>query len=312
MAPFLMSLVSDSDHWMFISSNGALTAGRQGSRPRAVPLLHRRPDPRQPGPDRQQDHPAGHPRRADSALGALLPALRGSVPDHPEPRPRASTATGSSSRRSTTTSGCRSRAEWMTSERFGFVRRAPWSTWRTGPAAVEVLDGIQNLLPAASSAASSWNTAPWRTATRRTSSSPRLASACSSSARSRVDRPEPSEALRVNVVWSEGLEPRHAPAFRGPARPLPAWPGVEAETLVRGRRGAYFLNAHSCWRPGRKDWIIVADVEPGRGRRRRALGSCSPGPDLRAPARRGRGARHTEPGADRGRAPTGSSAPVTS
>ncbi|MEM2275514.1 MAG: hypothetical protein QXU43_00315, partial [Thermoproteota archaeon] len=29
MPPFLMSLVSDSDHWFFISSNGALTAGRR-------------------------------------------------------------------------------------------------------------------------------------------------------------------------------------------------------------------------------------------------------------------------------------------
>ena len=28
MRPFLMSLVSESDHWMFISSNGGLTSGR--------------------------------------------------------------------------------------------------------------------------------------------------------------------------------------------------------------------------------------------------------------------------------------------
>src|SRR5262245_14606047 len=28
MRPFFMSIVSDADHWMFISSNGALTAGR--------------------------------------------------------------------------------------------------------------------------------------------------------------------------------------------------------------------------------------------------------------------------------------------
>ena len=28
MAPFFISLVSDGDHWMFISSNGGLTAGR--------------------------------------------------------------------------------------------------------------------------------------------------------------------------------------------------------------------------------------------------------------------------------------------
>lgn len=29
MRPFFMSVVSDSHHWMFISSNGALTAGRK-------------------------------------------------------------------------------------------------------------------------------------------------------------------------------------------------------------------------------------------------------------------------------------------
>ena len=29
MDPFLMSLTSSDNHWMFISSNGALTAGRK-------------------------------------------------------------------------------------------------------------------------------------------------------------------------------------------------------------------------------------------------------------------------------------------
>ena len=31
MRPFFMSIVSDSHHWMFISSNGALSAGRKNS-----------------------------------------------------------------------------------------------------------------------------------------------------------------------------------------------------------------------------------------------------------------------------------------
>jgi len=31
MRPFFMSIVSDSDHWLFISSNGGLTAGRKNS-----------------------------------------------------------------------------------------------------------------------------------------------------------------------------------------------------------------------------------------------------------------------------------------
>jgi hypothetical protein len=31
MRPFFMSIISDSNHWMFISSNGGLTAGRKDS-----------------------------------------------------------------------------------------------------------------------------------------------------------------------------------------------------------------------------------------------------------------------------------------
>ena len=31
MRPFFMSIVSDTNHWMFISSNGGITAGRQNA-----------------------------------------------------------------------------------------------------------------------------------------------------------------------------------------------------------------------------------------------------------------------------------------
>jgi len=31
MKPFFMSIVSDSNHWMFISSNGGLSAGRKNA-----------------------------------------------------------------------------------------------------------------------------------------------------------------------------------------------------------------------------------------------------------------------------------------
>ena len=31
MRPFFMSIVSDSNHWLFISSNGGLTAGRKNA-----------------------------------------------------------------------------------------------------------------------------------------------------------------------------------------------------------------------------------------------------------------------------------------
>ncbi len=36
MAPFFISLVSDSDHWLFVASNGGLTAGRWPNRRASV------------------------------------------------------------------------------------------------------------------------------------------------------------------------------------------------------------------------------------------------------------------------------------
>ena len=39
MDPFLMSLTSSDNHWMFISSNGALTAGREKRRLLLFPYI---------------------------------------------------------------------------------------------------------------------------------------------------------------------------------------------------------------------------------------------------------------------------------
>jgi hypothetical protein len=40
LRPFFMSIVSDSDHWMFISSNGGLSAGRKNADYALFPLLY--------------------------------------------------------------------------------------------------------------------------------------------------------------------------------------------------------------------------------------------------------------------------------
>jgi hypothetical protein len=41
MNPFFMTIVSDVDHWMFISSTGGLTCGRKNADIRIIPILHR-------------------------------------------------------------------------------------------------------------------------------------------------------------------------------------------------------------------------------------------------------------------------------
>jgi hypothetical protein len=150
---------------------------------------------------------------------------------------------------------------WMSSERFGFVRRATLVNQGAGPVAIELLDGIQNLLPHGltrrfqmeySTLADGYKEAELERETGlalfRLSSVP-------------TDRAEPSEALRVTTVWSEGLD--------SPARLLSAAQldrfregrPVQEETEVRGRRGAYFLNARLTLPvDAQKKWHVVAEV----------------------------------------------------
>ena len=69
-----------------------------------------------------------------------------------------------------------------------------------------------------------------------------------------VDRPEPSESLRVNIAWSVGLD---AEARLLSTVQLDAFcrGGITQETDIHGRRGAYFLKA-SLTLPaqGEKEW----------------------------------------------------------
>jgi len=66
MAPFLMSLVSGSDQWMFASSTGALTAGRRDADNALFPYYT---------DDKIQDHHPCDDGRADGFVGAAFVAF---------------------------------------------------------------------------------------------------------------------------------------------------------------------------------------------------------------------------------------------
>ena len=91
MPPFLMSMVSDSNHWIFLSNNGALAAGRGDPDPRAVPSQTH------DGLHEEQAQVGGKTvlrvRWGSRVQSAAFPAIRGTLRDHPT-SPRASTATG--------------------------------------------------------------------------------------------------------------------------------------------------------------------------------------------------------------------------
>jgi hypothetical protein len=261
LAPFLVALASDGDHWMFLSSTGALTAGRRSPDHALFPYTT---------DDRLHDA-AEHtgPRtivrvRGEEGIRLWEPFSVRGAGLYRTSRDLAKNVTSNKLRFEEVNHdlGLTFTYQWMTSGRFGFVRRA--SLRNDGAAAVhgEILDGVQNLMPAGlgrrfqmeySTLADGYKDSELDAATGlamfRLSSIP-------------VDAAEPSEALRTTAVWSAGLDDG---ATLLSSRQLEAYRHGEAassERRVRGQRGAYFRTSGLALAPGQQRvWYLVADVE---------------------------------------------------
>ena len=79
-----------------------------------------------------------------------------------------------------------------------------------------------------------------------------------------VDRAEPSEALKANVVWSAGLA---SPTYLVSSRQLQAFrlgKPVSGETECKGEKGAYLVVSSLSLAPGgQQAWTLVANVNQG-------------------------------------------------
>ncbi|HLQ50514.1 MAG TPA: hypothetical protein VK129_03395, partial [Terriglobales bacterium] len=242
MPPFLMSLVSDSDHWLFISSNGGLTAGRRDPDHALFPYCT----------DDQV-----HDTQDQTGSKTLIVVTRNKKDFLWEPFSRRYDKLYRVSRNlyksvfsnkiifeeiNHDLSLAFSYA-WFTSERFGFIRRAVLTNQGADPAVLELLDGIQNVLPYGitrrfqmeySTLADGYKVSELVDETGvgifRLSSIP-------------TDKAEPSEALRATAIWSEGLEAAKRLLSSSQLDRFRQRHSVREETEIRGRRGAYFLNA---------------------------------------------------------------------
>ncbi|WP_296666326.1 hypothetical protein [Demequina sp.] len=261
MEPFFMSVVSSSDHWMFVSSSGGLTAGRREPDNALFPYYT---------DDRIHD--------ASDTTGAvtLIRAVRDGRAALWEPfssrqdglyrRSRALYKSVQGDRlvfeEINHDLGLEFRYSWSTSERYGFVRHAHLRN--TGDTAVDValLDGIRNVLPALISRRFQLEYSTLVDGYKRTelADGSRLALFRLSSVP--VDNAEPSEALRVNTAWATGLAEFEVVLSTVQCDAFRRGEAVEPESDVCGRRGAYLVSTSLSLAPGESgDWLIVADVE---------------------------------------------------
>ena len=258
MAPFLMSVVSDGDRWMFISSTGALTCGRGDATAALFPYetddrLHAAAG--RVGPVTSLRVSTGTEvtswrpfrGRTDGITRTIYKAVIGNSVVFEEVAPDL---------------GLRLRYRWESSDRFGFVRTVELDSMRHDAVAVDVIDGLLGVLPHGLAPAFYQRMSNLSNAYKRSELiDPATRLALFSLEALVTDQAEPAESLRASAVWTSGFEGAAVSLDERAVAGFDAGDGADPSTILTGRRGAYLLSGSFELAPGaRRTWRIVGDV----------------------------------------------------
>lgn len=260
LEPFFMSIVSSSDHWLFISSSGGLSAGRVSAEQSLFPyytedkltensentgsktiMLVRRGDRTrlwEPFSVRQQGQYEVERNLYKNATGTALifEEINHSL-------------------------GLAYRYAWRTGDRFGFIKTSWLRNIGDSGCHMELLDGLQNILPANVASATQSTFSVLLDGYKRSELDAETGLAIFALNSTLTDLAEPSESLLATTVFQVGLEPADYLLSSLQLDRFRLGDCVETETEIRGRRGAYFVHARLELAPDEeRSWHIVADV----------------------------------------------------
>ncbi len=260
MRPFFMTIVSDSNHWMFISSNGGLTAGRKNAEFALFPYY------------------------TDDKITALAETTGCKSIFRIQKNDKIFLWEPFSERQAGLYTITRNlyknefgnkvvfeeinedlevtfRYQWNSSDQFGFVRKATLVNNSDENLAISILDGFQDLLPYGVGSDIQGIRSNLVDAYKKCELEADSGLGIYALSAIIVDKAEPSEALKANLVWSLGLE---NPTYLLSSSQLNNFRrGIELqqEVDVKAEKGAYFLNADITLSANQeKSWLQVANV----------------------------------------------------
>lgn len=258
--PFFMSLVSSSDHWLYLSSTGGLSAGRVSAEQALFPYYTE---------DKltENNENTGHKsiflvKRADKTN--IWEPFSERYRDNYHIRRNIYKNTPSTMvvfEELNLDLGVTYRYSWRTSEKYGFIK----SSWliNTGDSdcLVEFVDGIQNIMPANMTSQTQLTFSCLLDAYKRNELDAGTGLAIFALNSTLTDLAEPSESLLATTVAQVGLD--HADYLLSSTQLVNFRRGEELvqEVEMRGRRGSYFTHALINLVPNSEaSWHLFADV----------------------------------------------------
>jgi hypothetical protein len=260
MRPFFMSIVSDSNHWMFISSNGGLSAGRKDSESALFSYY------------------------TDDKIteSAEITGSKTILQVHKEHKtflwePFSSKYEGvyNITRNIYKNSygnkivfeeinndlGLTFRYQWNSSDAFGFVKKSAIVNNNTSKINVTVLDGLQNLLPSGVNSGLQNSSSNLVDAYKKCELETDSGLGVYALSAFIVDKAEPSEALKANIVWSIGIKNPMYLLSSLQLKNFRTGKPLNQEVDIKAEKGAYFIVSDIDLEGSQeKSWMFIANV----------------------------------------------------
>lgn len=261
MPDFFISIVSDSDHWMFISSNCSVSAGRKDRDNALFPYYT---------DDKIHDYKGKTGSKSyflvkkDGKTFLWEPFTENSLRFYNATRNIYKNVYSNKIifEEINTELGLSFRYGWYNSEKFGFVKESTLNNISGKPIAVDMLDGLLNILPYGVTYGFQNEYSNLADAYKKNEKAEDSTLGLFMLSAIPVDRAEPSEALFATTVWTTGLgrevsilvsEHQVGKFIKGET--------VKSEENIRGARGAYFVNSKINLNANdRQRWFTIAEI----------------------------------------------------
>ena len=270
MEPFLMTVVSDSNLWMFISSTGALTAGRVDADHALFPY--------------ETDDRIHHAVGVSGPITVIARTISGNRELwRPFGRELTAQCTRSISKSVLGDQlifeerhlgwGIGFRSTWAPSRSHGWTRTVEVIGHDDHDIDLEVLDGVIDVMPAGIDALTEQIRSNLVNAYKRSEVGPWGTLAVFSVESLLTDRAEPAESLTATIVWSSGFPDADIDLDARSVAAMVEGRRTEPGTLVTGRPGAYLLRGRVVVPAAESvSWMLVADTGLDHADVRSAIG----------------------------------------
>jgi len=260
MDPFFMSIVSGSDFWMFVSSTGGLTAGRKNPDNALFPYY---------------TDDVIHDSAEKTGSKTLLRVQVNDKTFYWEPfsnyyrniynitRNLYKNIPGNKILFEEINHDLKLTFQysWLTSEKFGIVKRSKVINNNKTEIEIEYLDGIQNILPYGIDQQFQNNFSTLADGYKKNELVQELGIGVFSLSSIPSDKAEPSESLKATTVWSTGIKPKKYLLSSTQLNNFRNGRTLETEHDVKGRRGAYFINGELSLELNKnKEWYTIAEI----------------------------------------------------